>query len=170
MNQKHLQIREATIADALRLRGLRLEALKGHPEAFGADYETDKNLPLTIWEKSLESNPTGTVFIAESDSDLVGTAGIKRFASTKMFHVALIWGVYVSAEYRREKLGEKLINACFDWARQKNLMSVKLAVAATNTSAIRLYVKCGFEVYGVDPKVIKANGIFYDELLMVRNL
>jgi len=37
-------------------------------------------------------------------------------------------------------------------------------------SAIRLYTKCGFQVYGVDPQVIKANGIFYDELLMVRNL
>jgi len=170
MNQKHLQIREAVPADALKLRDLRLEALLAHPEAFGADYETDKNMPPSFWEKSLEPNPAGTVFVAESNSNLVGTSGIKRFASSKMFHAAVIWGVYVSAEYRREKLGEKLIEACLDWARQKDLASVKLSVVTTNSSAIRLYVKCGFEVYGVDPKVIKANDRFYDELLMIRNL
>lgn len=170
MNQTHLQIREAAPADALKLRALRLEGLQAHPEAFGADYETDKNLPQSFWEKSLEGNAMKTVFVAEADSDLVGVSGIRRFDSSKMSHAAVIWGVYVSAKYRGEKVGEKLINACLDWAKQKNLLSVKLAVATTNASAIRLYVKCGFQVYGLDPQVIKANGVFYDELLMVRYL
>lgn len=170
MNQKHLQIREAAPADASKLRNLRLEALRAHPEAFGADYETDKNLPLSFWEKSLEPNSLGTVFVAEADSELIGASGIKCFSSSKMSHTALIWGVYVSAKYRGEKVGEKLITACLDWAKQKNLVSVKLAVVTTNPPAIRLYVKCGFQVYGVDPKVIKVGDVFYDELLMVRDL
>ncbi|HEX8736883.1 MAG TPA: GNAT family N-acetyltransferase [Pyrinomonadaceae bacterium] len=170
MNQKHLQIREGVPADALKVRDLRLEGLQAHAEAFGADYETDKNFPPSFWEKSLEGDAMKTVFVAESNSDLVGAAGIRRFDSSKMSHSAIIWGVYVSAKYRGEKVGEKLIAACLDWAKQKNLLSVKLAVATTNMPAIRLYTKCGFQVYGVDPQVIKANGIFYDELLMVRNL
>lgn len=170
MNRKHLQIREAVPADAVKIRDLRLEGLQAHAEAFGADYETDKNLPMSFWEKNSEGDAMKTVFVAESNSALVGASGIRRFDSSKMSHAAVVWGVYVSAKYRGEKVGEKLINACLDWAKQKNLLSVKLAVATTNASAIRLYVKCGFEVYGLDPQVIKANGIFYDELLMVRYL
>ena len=52
MNQKHLQIRETTPADAVKFRALRLEALLAHPEAFGADYETDKNLPHLSGKKA----------------------------------------------------------------------------------------------------------------------
>lgn len=42
MNQKSLLIREAVFSDLQRLRSLRLEALRLHPEAFGSDYERDK--------------------------------------------------------------------------------------------------------------------------------
>lgn len=169
MNQKDFRIREAVPGDALKLRDLRLEALRAHPEAFGADYETDKNLPQSFWEESLEPKPDRIVFVAESDSRLVGMSGITRSKSPKMNHHAGIWGVYVSSEWRQEKVGEKLINACLDWARRKNLVSVKLSVVTTNAGAIRLYLKCGFQVYGVEPKVIRVNNVFYDELLMIQS-
>jgi RimJ/RimL family protein N-acetyltransferase len=45
---------------------------------------------------------------------------------------------------------------------------VKLGVITTNTPAIRCYARCGFTVYGIDPKVIYYDGVFYDELLMAR--
>jgi RimJ/RimL family protein N-acetyltransferase len=170
MSRKNSQIREASVSDALKLRDLRLEALKTHPEAFGADYESDVKHPLSHWKKTLKPNPNGTVFIAEADSKLIGTSAISRFNFAKMSHNAVIWGVYVSLEFRQEKIGEKLIKACLDWAKQKNLVSVKLSVVATNAAAIRLYLKCGFQVYGVDPKVIKVGDVFYDELLMVHYL
>lgn len=169
MNRKEVQIREALPSDALKLRNLRLEALKTHPEAFGADYETDKNTPLSVWEQNLQPNPNAAVFVAESNSDLIGSSGITRSKFQKMSHNAVIWGVYVSGEYRRGKIGERLINACLNWAREKNLVSVKLSAVTTNAAAIRLYVKCGFQVYGVEPKVLKVEDDFYDELLMIRS-
>lgn len=75
---------------------------------------------------------------------MIGTSGIRRHDSPKMSHNAVIWGVYVSADYRQKKAGEKLINACLDWAKQKELVSVKLSVVTVNASAICLYLKCGF--------------------------
>jgi RimJ/RimL family protein N-acetyltransferase len=47
---------------------------------------------------------------------------------------------------------------------------VKLAVVTTNASAIRCYIQCGFRVYGVEPQVIYYDGVYYDELLMSREV
>lgn len=170
MNNKDLIIREAVFDDLQKLRKLRIEALKLHPEAFGGDYETDKKLPLSHWKKNLKLDSMNTIFVAQSGKELVGTSGIVRHHSPKMSHNALIWGVYVSTDFRHAKVGEKLINACLNWAKQNQLIAVKLSVVTTNASAIRLYVNCGFRVYGVEPKVIKIGQDYFDELLMVRIL
>ena len=45
---------------------------------------------------------------------------------------------------------------------------MKLAVVSTNAPAIRCYEHCGFATYGTDPRVIYYNGVFYDELLMIK--
>jgi len=47
---------------------------------------------------------------------------------------------------------------------------VKLGVAATNASALKSYLRLGFRVYGVEPQVIFYDGVYYDELLMVKEI
>jgi ribosomal protein S18 acetylase RimI-like enzyme len=170
MKQKDLIIREAVFDDLQKLRKLRLEALKLHPEAFGGDYETDKKLPLSHWKKNFKLDSMSTIFVAQSGKDLIGSSGIFRHNSPKMSHSGIIYGVYVSTNFRDEKIGEKLINASLDWAKQNKLISVKLSVVTDNAPAIRLYLKCGFQVYGVEPKVIKVGKDYFDELLMVKIL
>jgi RimJ/RimL family protein N-acetyltransferase len=56
------------------------------------------------------------------------------------------------------------------YARTLGMRLVQLGVVTTNASAIRLYLRCGFTVYGVEPESIQHNGIYYDELLMARKL
>ena len=56
------------------------------------------------------------------------------------------------------------------YARELGLRLVRLGVVTTNASAIRLYQRCGFTVYGVEPEVLYVNGIYYDELLMARRI
>lgn len=170
MKLTEIKIREAVFDDLQKLRKIRLEALKLHPEAFGSDYETDKKAPLSSWKSRIKLDSHSTIFVAQAGKELVGTSGIVRPDSPKMSHNAIIWGVYVSADFRCQKVGEKLISDCIDWAKQKDLFSVKLSVVTTNASAIRLYLKCGFQVYGVEPKVIRVEQNYYDELLMVKIL
>lgn len=47
---------------------------------------------------------------------------------------------------------------------------LKLGVTTINPAAIRCYSRCGFTVYGIEPKVIFANEAFYDELLMAKEI
>jgi RimJ/RimL family protein N-acetyltransferase len=61
-----------------------------------------------------------------------------------------------------------LIQECISWAQAHGLAVMKLGVTITNISAIRCYARCGFTVYGIDPKAIYWEGAFYDELLMAK--
>jgi ribosomal protein S18 acetylase RimI-like enzyme len=165
-----IQIRPAIPADAVRLRDLRMEALAGHPQAFSSDYATASQEPLANWVERLERYEQGVnekLQVAEADGSLlVGMAGIFRDARSKIRHAATIWGVYVSPSWRGLQIGDGLVKANLEWAASHEVVFVRLAVISNNVPAIRCYLRCGFSVYGVEPKSIFYDGCYYDELLM----
>jgi GNAT superfamily N-acetyltransferase len=164
-------IRRAEERDLEALRELRLEALRSHPEAFGADYEATLAQPVEFWRDRLLPRPDGTgVFIADAGPALAGMCGILPGSSPKTRHVAMIWGMYVRPEWRRQRLSEALLATCIDAARTAGMIRVKLAVVATNEPAIRCYRQSGFETYGVEPDAIRVGEDLFDELLMTRRI
>jgi RimJ/RimL family protein N-acetyltransferase len=164
-------IRPGTEADAAAFRELRLEALRSHPEAFGSDFESNNEFPLTHWADRLRALGSETmIYFAEHEERLIGICGIYRGHMKKIRHSATIFSVYVQTQWRGQHIAERLIEQCLQWARQQGILIVKLAVVTTNTSAIRCYARCGFTVYGIEPQVINHAGILYDELLMMRKI
>ena len=160
-------IRDATPADAMLFRELRLEALQDSPIAFSADYQQNLNHSAKYWEDRLTlEKDEATILLAEHEGKLLGMTGIARGGSPKTRHGAWIWGVYVTPEWRGLRVAEELINSCLTWARARNIVLVKLGVAATNISAIRCYERCGFSTYGTEPRAIFYEGKYYDEFLM----
>jgi ribosomal protein S18 acetylase RimI-like enzyme len=95
-------------------------------------------------------------------------AGLVRGHWPKTRHSGTLWGVYVQPEWRGHHVAEALLDTCLAWAQAHEVMIVKLAVVTTNTPAIRCYVRCGFAVYGIEPKAIYYDGVYYDELLMAK--
>jgi len=163
-------IRQAVVEDAAALRGLRLEALQDRPIAFASDHEEESKLPLSRTEEQLKDQTANTIFVAVADSTLVGMTGIGQYRHAKQKHNGIIWGVYVQPAWRGKNISGQMIEACINWAKQRSIKFVKLGVAVTNTSALNSYIRAGFRVYGVDPQVIYYDGVYYDELLMVREL
>jgi GNAT superfamily N-acetyltransferase len=166
-------IRPTREDDTIAYRELRLEALRTHPEAFGADYAESLARPIERWQQNVRDGAgadLGVTYVAEAGGALAGMTGIYRDSGLKMRHCGNIWGVYVRPEWRGSGVADALIEACVAWARDKNLRHAKLSVVTTNAAAIRRYVRRGFSVYGVEPAVIYHNGVYYDELLMVRRL
>jgi ribosomal protein S18 acetylase RimI-like enzyme len=159
-------IRETTPEDAEALRELRLFSLQDTPYAFGMDYETQIQIPAEEWKSRCVSSPTNTYFVWEVDGRLLGMARVSSDGRPKTGHVGTITSVFVHPEARGHGVAKRLITTCLDWAREKELARVTLSVAAVNTAAIRLYIVCGFSVYGVDPDVIRIGADSYDELLM----
>jgi RimJ/RimL family protein N-acetyltransferase len=168
-----ITIRPTREEDAAAYRELRLEALRTHPVAFSADYEENLARPIERWQQNVRDGAgtdLGITYIAEAGGALVGMTGIYRDSGAKTRHRATIWGVYVRPEWRGAGIADALIAACVEWARGLELRLVTLSVATTNAAAIRCYVRCGFSVYGMEPELIYYDGIYYDELLMVRHL
>lgn len=169
MNQP-ITIRPLTERDAAEYRELRLEALQNHPTAFGMDYEASAAQPDSHWAERLAPSDDRATFVAEAGGQFVGMAGIFRSSNTKERHAGYIWGVYVRPAWRGQRLADMLVGACLAWAQERGLRLVRLSLTVTNASAIRCYLRCGFSVYGVEPEVIHWDGVYYDELLMVRRL
>jgi len=159
-------IREANPTDATRYRELRLSALLDSPTAFSADYQINLNHPMGFWESRLTFDEQGILFLAEYENTLVGMTGIGRGETPKTKHGAYVWGVYVRPAWRGLHLAEALIEICADWARERGVVILKLGVMANNDSAIRCYKRCGFTVYGTEPRALFYEGQYYDEFLM----
>ena len=162
-----ITIRHATSSDVDSFRELRLEALKNHPDAFGQDYNDIILRPQKYWDETLTINSKEeALFFAEQNGQLIAITGIFRGSSKKSLHKATIWGVYVKPEWRGHRISEALIRACLDWAKEQGLAIVYLGVVTTNQSAIKSYNRCGFSIYGTEPKALYHDGIYYDEYLM----
>jgi RimJ/RimL family protein N-acetyltransferase len=165
-------LRAAHVEDVEAFRELRLEALRTHPEAFGADYATELARPLPYWTETLEraAGDTAVIILATHQQVLIGMAGVRRGFSAKTQHGGLIWGVYVRSAWRGHHIADALLAAGMEWARAQGTQQVKLAVVTTNVPAIRCYLRCGFSVYGVEARAIYRASQYYDELLMARPL
>jgi len=163
-------VREATISDAEQFRELRLDALQDSPIAFPADYMVNVNHPMSFWEDRLKTDGIGTIFFAEHENQLLGMMGIRRGETSKTKHSASIWGVYVRPKWRGLRIAESLIEACIGWAKSKDVNIIKLGVVAASTSAVHFYQRCGFTIYGTEPRGIFYDGQYYDGYLMYRSL
>jgi ribosomal protein S18 acetylase RimI-like enzyme len=162
MSPNPIQIRQLTPADAASFRGLRLEGLRLNPEAFGSTYDFEKDQSLERYTGWLTSS---TVFGAQQNSQLIGTASFTQLSGQKDSHKGLLRAMYVRPAARRSGAGRQLVQAIINHARQK-VEQLQLAVVSTNQPAIRLYQSLGFQQYGLEPHALKHNGTYADEILM----
>lgn len=166
-------LRPTAEPDADAYRALRLEALERAPSAFGADYAQSAALPPEHWRERMRrgaGDAEGVTYVACAGAALVGMARLSCEESPKTRHHANLYGVYVTPAWRGLGLAEALIEACAAWGAAAGLRRLRLTVNATNAAAIRVYLRCGFSVCGVEPESLFWDGVYYDELVMVRRL
>jgi RimJ/RimL family protein N-acetyltransferase len=165
-NIRGLQIRRLEPSDAALYREIRLEALKGNPEAFGSTFERESAQPLSWFEAVVVR---ADIFGALLDGALVGLAGYAAHEGSKQAHKAMLWGMYVRAAGRNLGVGERLVAAVLDHARG-HVEMVQLTVVSENEAARRLYGAMGFVEYGYEKRALKQDGRYYDEVLMAKFL
>ena len=103
----------------------------------------------------------------QSTSGRRGSAArlLKIEATSKIKHIATIWGMYVSSDNHGTGLAKGLVQAAVAEARS-NCVTVRLSVVTSNEPAIRLYERAGFKTWTVDTNALYVNGAFLDEALM----
>jgi RimJ/RimL family protein N-acetyltransferase len=168
-----ITFRIATELDASQVYELRLEALRMHPEAFTADVNMTMERGLQVWVKLIKDygkDHTGVIMTATCEDTLIGMAGLVRGHWPKTRHRADMWGVFVRAGWRGIHVCEGIVKNCLDWANAHQITAVMLGVNTSNASAINCYTRCGFTIYGTEPRAINDQGVYHEEYLMIRLL
>ncbi|HAJ45311.1 MAG TPA: GNAT family N-acetyltransferase, partial [Alphaproteobacteria bacterium] len=145
---------------------LRLSGLKTHPEAFGASYEEEVDLPRERWERWLDD---AHVFGGFAEAVLAGCASLSARRPRKLSHIAELGAFYVTPESRGSGLASALMDACLRAAKSRYLQIV-LTVNSENAAAQKLYLRHGFTVYGRLSRSLRVDNDLYDEVFMAHEV
>ena len=104
------------------------------------------------------------IFGALVQHEVIGTVGIFKEERPKTEHKAMIWGMYVDVEYRKQHVGAKLLDIAIQFAKDEmNVKVLGLSLESKNQAAKKLYDSRGFQCWGVERYAMKEGSIFYDE-------
>lgn len=107
----------------------------------------------------------GPVYYALDGDRVVGWCDVFPKENPRQAHRGSL-GMGILPGYRGKGIGRRLLSAVLDHAKKFGLEKVELTVYHTNTDAIALYEKLGFEHEGVVRKYRKLDGRDYDGVIM----
>jgi len=160
-------IRRLWPGDLAAWRAFRVEALTQSPESFLMTLAEEEARPDGALAADLEERPVLGRF--EGDR-LTGCIALRGMEGPDFAHRAWVGTVYVSPERRGSGDADRLMEAMADVARQAGHLQLELYVLSTNARAIRFYERHGFRVAGELPRAVYRDGVFEDDLHMVRRL
>jgi ribosomal-protein-alanine N-acetyltransferase len=103
--------------------------------------------PAHAYRTELETNRLATYLVARLDDRVVGYGGMWL-----MVDEAHVTTFAVDPDYRRRRIGERLLLALLDLAASRNAREATLEVRLSNLAARKLYEKYGFRPVGLRPR------------------
>ncbi|MDH2433350.1 GNAT family N-acetyltransferase [Pokkaliibacter sp. MBI-7] len=150
-------------------RSLMLHAYGAHPDAFTSTVAERSRLPLSWWQLRLDDRADAQeqVWGAVEGSELLGVAGVSFNPRQKVAHKAHLFGMYVHPQRRQQGAGKLLVEAILAAARQHpGVLLVQLTVTEGNHAAEKLYQRCGFKAFGVEPFAVSNGNGFVSKVHM----
>lgn len=111
----------------------------------------------------------GPVYYAVEGNKVVGWADIFPEDNPRQSHRGSL-GMGIIQEYRNKGIGQKLLGAVINKAKEFGLEKVELNVYTSNVNAIKLYKKMGFTEEGLIKKYRKLDSQYFDCLVMAIDL
>lgn len=138
------------LADAARMRALRLEMLADSPLAFLETLAQAAARPHEGFRQRVGHAASGTElaqFVADPGGRLIGHAGGLALAGEP--DCTVIFAVYVTPHRRGGPILADLIDAVAHWSLECGRAELMLEVVAGNDRAVRAYERLGFTDTGV---------------------
>lgn len=170
----HHEIRLLTREDGPSYQRLRLESLQRNPEAFLSTFESESVLHEQAFADHLDwayHPPHYGYFGVFLGNVLAGYVQISKNYLEKQSHIIYVNNLYVGHEFRRQGLATTLMNYVFDeLGHLEHIERAFLSCTGRNTAAYALYKTLGFRRFAVRAKAVKWQGVYDDEVEMVKLL
>ncbi len=158
-----ITIRVLQFDDWMKWKELRKESILLCPTAFASSFDEEMNVSDRQFQDWITKN---IIFGAFHDDHLIGTAGFFQMELAKEKHRGVLFSVYVAPAHRHQGVAYQLVERVVQEAK-KRVIQLHLKVVSSNVSAVNLYHKHGFEVYGTELRSLKYQNQFFNEYLMV---
>ncbi|MTI62697.1 MAG: GNAT family N-acetyltransferase [Methylophaga sp.] len=110
-----------------------------------ADFAADKTKQMRAVTEILSQPDSGQILILRKDGQVAGMVSLLYLISTAMGgKVALLEDMIIAEGYRGRGLGQELLTAAIDFARQQGCLRITLLTDADNDRAQQFYQKHGF--------------------------
>lgn len=111
----------------------------------------------------------GSLIISVFEGEtLVGSASLTCVLDKQKTRHRASFGVALLKSVWGQGLGYEIVSGLTAFSREAGYEQIELEVVSSNTTAINLYKKLGFSVYGERPRSFRLkDGSYSDELLMV---
>jgi RimJ/RimL family protein N-acetyltransferase len=163
MNDTIPVIRPLAEADWLRLRDLRLHALRTEPGVFFASYEREAALEQTEWIARI-TDPGKRVFGLFADAELIAITGIITSPGDPSGATAELVMSYILPPYRGRGFSSLLFEARLRWATaQPQITTVRVSHRYSNQASRRAIERHGFVFVRRAPR-LWPDGVLEDEV------
>lgn len=154
-------------------RDILLFGLKESPTSFSDSFSEIQNLDENYFLQRLTviGNPPETFVLGVFDPHLIGIVSFSRDQRLKARHKAFLNSMYILPEKRNQGIGTKLLNELLKRAKLLNgLEQIHVWVIHSDTSARNIYLRAGFESFGLVRKDLLINDEYVDSEYLVRSL
>jgi ribosomal protein S18 acetylase RimI-like enzyme len=161
----NITIRRATVADAHILGEAEREIAK-EPGFFCSlpSELTDTNVANTI--NTFLKDDSGLYLVAECEGHIVGHAFLQQLRLQSMRHIATL-NIAIHIGWQQKGIGRMLIERLIEWAKNTEAIEkIQLHVRSTNSVAISLYKKMGFQEEGRLKNRVKLKDRYIDDIIM----
>lgn len=112
---------------------------------------------------------TSQLFVAVDKTEVIGYLIVKGETPSRVRHRGYIV-IGIAQHYRGQGVGQALFTHAFEWAQSIHIRKLELTVIQSNTAAVKLYEKVGFEIEGYKKHSLVIDGKFVDEYFMGKSL
>ena len=113
--------------------------------------------PINYYDlKELVLNDNAQVVVAEINNEVI-SSGYAKIIKGKPYHkhtdYAYLGFMYVKPEYRGQGIIKAITETLKTWAKQQNLLEIRLEVYNDNAPAIKAYEKSGFKKHMIEMRM-----------------
>ena len=135
-----VKLKLATESEYLRLKQIRLAALKDSPNSFGAKYEVLKDRLDNYWQQVLK---VSSWCLVSADGVDIGLLAVDR-ADKDRNSDCWLSGWWITPTHRGQGISKLMAQWVYELCRKNGWEKIGLGVWPDNKAAIAVYLKLGF--------------------------